>query len=99
MPPEGADPDWSAADPAANVAAASRMKTAIGLVLICGGLWLFHDGWRARDSLKGRTQSTLAGLARHIDGETRVPEHSWYMVAGGVAMLAGIGLIYSGRKR
>ncbi len=77
----------------------SHMKTLLGLALVCVGIWLFHDGWAMRDSLKGKTQSTLAGLARRIDGETRVPEHSWYMIAGGVGVLAGIGLIYSGRKR
>jgi len=75
------------------------MKTTIGLVLICVGVWLFHDGWSMRASLKGKTQSTLAGLARHIDGATRVPEHSWYMVAGSVCVLAGAGVLFAGRKK
>ena len=44
------------------------MKTLIALVLICVGVWLFHDGWTMRASLKGKTQSALAGLARRVDG-------------------------------
>jgi hypothetical protein len=75
------------------------MKTLVGLVLVGAGVWLFHSGWMMRDSLKGKAQRTLAGLARHVDGETRVPEHSWYMVAGAVGVLAGAGVIFAGRKR
>jgi len=75
------------------------MKTLVALLLICTGVWLFHTGWLRRDSLSGKTQSTLAGWARHLDGETRVPEHSWYMIAGGVSVLAGVGVLYAGQKR
>ncbi len=75
------------------------MKIIVGLLLIVAGVWLFHTGWLMRDSLKGKTQSTLAGLARKFDGETRVPEHSWYMIAGGTCVLAGAGVVFAGRKR
>jgi hypothetical protein len=74
------------------------MKTLIAVLLICGGVWLFHTGWLRRDSIKGITQSALASAARRFDGETRVPEHTWYMIAGGLSVLAGIGVLYSGRK-
>jgi hypothetical protein len=74
------------------------MKTLIALLLICAGVWLFHTGWLRRDSLKGKTQSALADVARRFDGETRVPEHRWYMIAGGVSVLAGIGVLYAGQK-
>ena len=75
------------------------MKTLLALALICVGVWLFHDGWTMRASLKGKTQSALAGLARRVDGETRVPEHSWYLIAGSVCVLAGAGVLFAGRKR
>ena len=75
------------------------MKILIALLLIGSGVWLFHTGWLRRDSIKGRTQSALVDVARRFDGETRVPEHSWYMIAGGVSVLAGVGVIYAGRKR
>ncbi len=75
------------------------MKTFFGLVLVAAGVWLFHAGWVMRDTFKGRTQRTLASVARSIDGETRVPEHSWYMIAGGVVGLAGAGVLFAGRKR
>lgn len=75
------------------------MKTLVALALVGIGVWLFHDGWTMRDTFKGKTQRTLASVARSIDGETRVPEHSWYMIAGGVAVLAGAGVLFAGRKR
>ena len=75
------------------------MKTLIALLLICTGVWLFHSGWVRRDSIKGKTQSALADVARRFDGDTRVPEHNWYMIAGGVSVLAGAGVLFAGRKR
>ena len=75
------------------------MKTLIALLFIVAGVWLFNDGWRMRASLKGKTQSALAGLARRVDGETRVQEHSWYMIAGSVCVLAGAGVLFAGQKR
>ena len=52
-----------------------------------------------RASLKGKTQSALADVARRFDGDTRVPEHNWYMIAGGVCVLAGAGVLFARRKR
>lgn len=75
------------------------MKTLIALVLICTGVWLFRTGWEARDSIKGKTQRALADVARRFDGETRVPEYSWYMIAGGVSVLAGVGVLYAGQRK
>lgn len=75
------------------------MKTLVALLLIGAGVWIFHTGWMQRSSLKGKAQAALASAVRRLDGETRVPEHSWYMIAGGVSVLAGIGLVYAGRGR
>ncbi len=74
------------------------MKTIVAILILCAGVWLCHTGWLKRDSLKGRTQSAFAELARGFDGETRVPEHSWYMIAGCVCVLAGAGVLFAGRK-
>ena len=75
------------------------MKTLLGLLLVCIGVWFFNTGWTMRASFKGKTQTMMADVARSFDGSTRVPEHNWYMVAGGVSVLAGLGVIYAGRKR
>ena len=83
----------------AEWAASSRMKTLVAILLIVAGVWIFDEGWRMRTSLKGRTQSALVGLARHVDGETRVPEHGWYMIAGCAGVLAGAGVLFAGRNR
>ena len=75
------------------------MKTLLAILLIVAGVWLFDEGWRMRTSLKGKTQSALVGLARHVDGEMRVPEHSWYMIAGCAGVLAGAGVLFAGRSK
>lgn len=75
------------------------MKTLLGLTLVALGVWLFHDGWAQRSSLKGRTQAVLVDVVRRVDGETRLPEHSWYMLAGGLCSLSGVGLVFAARRR
>ena len=74
------------------------MKSLLGLFLICVGVWLVHTGWSQRASLVGKTQTVVARLGKAIDGEERVPEYRWYLVAGGVLGLAGGGLLFAGRK-
>ena len=74
------------------------MKSLLGLVLICVGVWLVHSGWPRRASLVGKTQNAVARLGQAIDGETRMPEHRWYIVGGCVLGLAGVGLLFAGRK-
>ena len=75
------------------------MRTLAAIVLIGGGVWVFHTGWLQQDSLKGRTQRVLAGVASHVEGSRQLPEHTWFMIAGGAAVLAGAGLLLLPRKR
>ena len=47
----------------------------------------------------GELSPRLTFGGRVLDGETRVPEHSWYMIAGSVCVLAGAGVLFAGKKR
>lgn len=74
------------------------IKILFAVALIVGGAWLVHSGWTRRDSLVGKADSTLAKLGQKIDGESRVPEHVWYLAGGGALVLVGAGLLFAGKK-
>jgi hypothetical protein len=69
------------------------MKTIIGIVLIVAGAIIFFQGLNRKDSLAGRAASAGTEIANAVDGGVRTPRHVGYMVAGGVLVLAGIGVI------
>ena len=65
------------------------MKLIIALVAIALGGWLLYAGYQRQDSLAGRAESAISDVGRQLDGETRVPEHVWYYIGGGVLIVAG----------
>ena len=69
------------------------MKTLIGIVLIVAGAIIFFQGLSRKDSLVGRAAEAGTSIANSIDGGARTPRHIGYMVAGGVLVLVGIGVI------
>jgi hypothetical protein len=75
------------------------MRTFFALCFLCVGVWTIHSGWSKKQSLAGKTEATIAQIGRHIDGESRVPEHIWYLAGGTVLGLAGLGLLFAGGKR
>ncbi len=75
------------------------MKILVAIVLIGAGVWVFHTGWLQRDSLKGKTQSVLAGMASHVEGSRQLPEHTWFMIGGGAIALVGAGLLFLGKRK
>jgi hypothetical protein len=65
------------------------MKKPLGLLLvIIGGILLFQ-GFSRKDSLAGDAAEAGTKIANKVDGGTRVPEHTMYIVSGGVLVLAG----------
>ncbi len=74
------------------------MKILVAILLIGAGVWLFHTGWIQRDSLKGRTQRVLAGVASHLEGSRQFPEHTWFMLGGGAMAALGAGLLVLGKR-
>ncbi len=69
------------------------MKTIIGLVLIIAGGIIFFQGLNRKDSIAGQAASAGTNIANAVDGGVRTPKHVGYMVAGGVLVLVGIGVI------
>ena len=69
------------------------MKTLIGIILIVAGAIVFFQGLNRRDSLAGQAATAGTKIANSIDGGARTPRHIGYMVAGGVLVLVGIGVI------
>ncbi len=69
------------------------MKTLIGIVLIVAGAIIFFQGLSRKDSLAGEAATAGAKIANSIDGGARTPRHVGYMVAGGVLVLVGVGVI------
>lgn len=66
------------------------MKMIIALAAIAIGGWLLYAGYQRQDSLAGRAESTASDVGRQIDGKTRVPDHVWYYIGGGVLIVAGL---------
>ena len=66
------------------------MKMIIALIAIAIGGWLLYAGYQRQDSLAGRAESAISDVGRQIDGETRMPEHIWYYIGGGVLIVAGL---------
>ncbi len=69
------------------------MKTLIGIILIVAGAVIFFQGLNRKDSLAGEAAAAGTKIANSIDGGMRTPRHIGYMVAGGVLVLVGIGVV------
>lgn len=65
------------------------MKMIIALVAIAIGGWLLYAGYQRQDSLAGKAESSVSDLGRELDGKTRIPDHVWYYIGGGVLIVAG----------
>ena len=69
------------------------MKTLIGILIIVAGAVIFFQGWNRKDSLAGEAATAGTKIANSLDGGMRTPRHVGYMVAGGVLVLLGIGVV------
>lgn len=75
------------------------MKTIIAVVLIAIGGWLIYSGYQIQESASGSWNSLTNKVATSVDGKTRVANHIWYYVGGGVLVLAGLGTVVAARKK
>jgi hypothetical protein len=69
------------------------MKTLFGIILIVAGAVIFFQGLNRKDSFAGEAATVGTKIANSIDGGARTPRHVGYMVAGGVLVLVGIGVV------
>ncbi len=74
------------------------MSKIIGIVLIVIGGFLIYKGAARKDSLVGGLDETGSRVANKVDGGSRIPEHYYYLIGGGVLVAVGIGAAVGGRK-
>ena len=72
------------------------MNKILGVILIAAGVYVCALGSARRDSFAGSVQSATATVADKVTGRTHVTEATWYYVAGGIIILAGVANL--GRK-
>jgi hypothetical protein len=68
------------------------MNKIIGLVLIVAGAFLIYKGINRQDSLAGKADSAGTSIANSVDGGTRTPTHTVWIVGGAVVAVAGLAI-------
>ncbi len=67
------------------------MKKALGAALLIGGLILLFFGWNEYDSFASDVSEAFTG--------SPTDNAVWYLTGGGVAAVAGLVLLLSGKKK
>jgi hypothetical protein len=65
------------------------MNKVIGIIILLVGVFLVYKGLQREDSIAGKLDSAGAQMANTVDGGNRVPNHTLYLVGGGVLIVAG----------
>lgn len=73
------------------------MKRIVGILLIVVGLVVFFMGFNRKDSLAGGAAEVGTSVANAVDGGVRAPQHTTYMIVGGILVLAGVGVVATSR--
>jgi hypothetical protein len=68
------------------------MNKIIGLILILAGAFLIYRGINRQDSLAGKADSAGTSIANSVDGGTRTPTHTVWIVGGAVVAVAGLAI-------
>jgi len=74
------------------------MSKIIGIILIVVGGFLIYKGAMRKDSLAGSLAETGSEVANKVDGGSRIPNHYYYLIGGGILVAVGIGAT-AGAKR
>ncbi len=74
------------------------MSKIIGIILILVGGFLIYKGAMRKDSLAGGLAETSSEVANKIDGGSRVPNHYYYLIGGGILVAVGIGATAGGKR-
>ena len=73
------------------------MRSTVGILLVIVGIVLFVMGYNRQHSLAGHAADVGTSVANSVDGGARTPEHTTYMVIGGILVVVGIGVAATGR--
>ena len=65
------------------------MTRILGIILLLVGVFLVYKGLQREDSLAGKLDKAGSEVANTVDGGNRVPNHTLYLVGGGVLIVAG----------
>jgi len=68
------------------------MNKIIGLILIIVGGFLIYKGVNRQDSLTGKADSAGTSVANSVDGGTRTPTHTVWIIGGAVVAVAGLAI-------
>jgi len=68
------------------------MNKIIGLILIIVGGFLIFKGVNRQDSLAGKADSAGTSIANSVDGGTRTPTHTVWIIGGAVVAIAGLAI-------
>jgi hypothetical protein len=74
------------------------MNKIIGIILILVGGFLIYKGATRQDSLAGGLDKAGSEIANKVDGGSRIPEHYYYFIGGGILAAIGIGVTVTGRR-
>jgi len=66
------------------------MNKIIGVLLIIVGGFLIFKGINRQDSIAGKADSAGSSIANSVDGGTRTPTHTVWIVGGAVVAVAGL---------
>jgi hypothetical protein len=69
------------------------MPKIIALLLIIVGAGLVWHGFQVRDSLKGKAQDVSSDVQKSWNGDTKVTDATWFMIGGGVLVVAGAAVV------
>lgn len=65
------------------------MTRILGIIILLVGVFLVYKGLQREDSLAGKLDKAGSEVANTVDGGNRVPNHTLYLVGGGVLIVAG----------
>jgi hypothetical protein len=68
------------------------MNKIIGIILIVVGGFLIFKGINRQDSIAGKADSAGSSIANSVDGGTRTPTHTVWIVGGAVVAVAGLAI-------
>ena len=75
------------------------MSKIIGIVILIIGGVLIYQGVQRDDSIAGAASEVGTDVANAVDGGSRIPEHYYYIIGGGVIAAVGVGALLRGGSK